>query len=72
MALHVRYTDGRHNETRIQVKFTRLDLLWQTNETLISPYSGHTLAGLPVAVEDNLVVGPTILDMMVRTVHPIA
>jgi hypothetical protein len=37
MALHVRYTDGRQNDTRIQVKFTRLDLLWQTDETLILP-----------------------------------
>jgi hypothetical protein len=72
MALHVRYTDGRHNDTRIQVKFTRLDLLWQTDESLISPYTDQTLAGLPVLVEDNLVVGPTILDIMVRTVYPIA
>lgn len=72
MALHVRYTDGRHNDTRIQVKFTRLDLLWKTHEPLISPYTGHTLAGLPIGVQDNLVIGPTILDMMVRTVHPIA
>ena len=72
MALHVRYTDGRHNDTRIQVNFTRLDLLWQTHEPLTSPFTGHTLAGLPVLVEDNLVVGPTILDMMMRTVYPIA
>ena len=69
MALHVRYTDGRHNDTRIQVKFTRLDLLWQTHEPLTSPFTGHTLAGLPVLVEDNLVVGPTILDMMMRTAN---
>lgn len=72
MALHVRYTDGRHNDTRIQVKFTRLDLLWQTMDPLTSPFTGQTLAGLPVAVKDGLMVGPTILDMMVRTVHPIA
>lgn len=72
MALHVRYTDGRHNDTRVQVKFTRLDLLWKTSESLTSPYTGHTLAGLPIAAEDHLAVGPTILDMMVRTVHPIA
>ena len=37
VALHVRYTDGRHSDTRIQVKFTRLGLLWQTDESLISP-----------------------------------
>ena len=72
MALHVRYTDGRHNDTRIQVKFTHLDLLWKTHALLTSPYTSHTLPGLPIAVEDNLVVGPTILDMMLRTLYPIS
>ena len=72
MALHVRYTDSRHNDRRIQVKFARLDLLWNTHEPLISPYTGLTLRGLPIPVQDNLVIGPTILDMMVRTVQPIA
>lgn len=71
MALHVRYTNGRHNDKRLQVKFIRRDLLWKTNEQLTSPYFDLTLNGLPIMVgETGRAVGPTILDMMVRTVYP--
>jgi hypothetical protein len=71
MALHVRYTNGRHNDKRLQVKFIRRDLLWKTKEQLTSPYFDLTLSGLPIKVwETGLAVGPTILDMMVRTVYP--
>ena len=63
------YTNGRHNDSRLQVKFIRRDLLWKTNQQLTSPYSAITLNGLPMPADSKgLVVGPTILDMMVRSI----
>ncbi|WP_325170172.1 J domain-containing protein [Noviherbaspirillum pedocola] len=71
MALHARYADVRRNDKRVQVKFLRHDLLWKTDTPLTSPYTGKEIAGLPLRVDGKpLVVGPSILDMMVRSVRP--
>lgn len=70
MSLHLRYTDATQSEHRRQVKFLRLDLIWQTEKLLISPYTGLQLNGLPIWKDKSMVIGPTILDMMTRTVWP--
>lgn len=71
MALHGRYTNGLlGTQLRIQVKFRRDDLLWRTAEVLHSPYSQAKVHGLPIS-HDGLLIGPTVLDMMVRKIVPL-
>lgn len=70
MSLHGRYTNGIANDQRTTVKFRRVDLLWKTAATLVSPDGQRKVKGLPIR-EAGYYVGPTILDMMVRQVVPV-
>lgn len=70
MALHGRYINSDANTDRVTVTFRREDLLWKTGATLTAPDGQHQVRGLPMQV-DGLLVGPTILDMMVRQVVPV-
>lgn len=72
MSLHLRYTDARRNDGRVHIKFSRRDLLWKTDDILVSPYTKQRVQGLPIPRERGLYIGPTILDMMERSIQPVA
>lgn len=69
MALHGRYTNSLANDERVVITFSREDLLWKTTETLTAP-GGQQVKGLPIRLPEYL-VGPTILDMMLREEVPV-
>ena len=64
MATHARKVLGNSTESRIQIKFTRPDLLWIGSAA--NPYKKE-LIDLPIEIDQNFFVGPTILDMLQRT-----
>lgn len=72
MSLHLRYTDAGRNDGRVHIKFSRHDLLWKTADILVSPYTKERVHGLPIPRGRALYVGPTILDMMERSIEPVA
>ena len=64
MASHTRHVRSSANSERCQVRFSRPDSLYRGVVT--SPWDGEVVS-VPI-VTDKHVVGPTILDMMVREV----
>lgn len=70
MPLHGRYTNSIANDERASLMFWREDLLWKNDVALLSP-SGRRVEMLPISISSGYVVGPTILDMMVRQVVPV-
>ena len=85
MASHSRHVVSGSEAIRRQIKFDRSDLLWVCDRPLIHPQAREVLAHarahgidpppvtevarLPIRTSDGYLVGPTILDMLVRKVR---
>ena len=72
MPRHVRFTRRTGApQRRVMVSFLRRDCLWRHDAPLVNPYDpAEIVAALPIDPGTGLLIGPTILDMMVRDEQP--
>lgn len=70
MAWHKRHARGVETQVRLVVEFRRRDLLWVVPNPVVDPLTKEEIE-LPIWVSEQTLVGPNILDALVREVMPV-